>query len=141
MIAILPQPLMLLILMNLLNQTRIWFSLGLNYLLFDLHLQAIHGANCKNLLWSVKFQWMIINKIRRIYSQDLCKKWTFVLGVSQEKLFGMCRIDECLNIHATFLHFFSKYKTETANRGQRQLLENRWILCNINKFDNSAHTR
>ena len=46
----------------------------------------------------------------------------YVLGFSSEKLLGMCQTDKFSNIHATYSYFFSKYKTETANRGQRQLL-------------------
>ena len=43
---------------------------------------------------------------------------TFVVGMSCEKLFVMCRIDEFWNINETFSHFFKTSKTETAKQGR-----------------------
>ena len=38
----------------------------------------------------------------------MCLNLTYVVGMSYEKVFVMCRIDEFWNIHETFPHFFSK---------------------------------
>ena len=69
-----------------------------------------------------------------------------VVGMSLEKVFGMCRIDEFWNIHETFPHFFSKqaklrqsHRAETADyRFQISNFENRHIAylmtCRQNKY-------
>ena len=57
--------------------------------------------------------------------------------VSHKKSYLVCvKLTNFSNIHATYSYFFSKYKTETAKTGQRQLLENKEILHNISKIGN-----
>ena len=51
------------------------------------------------------------------FASSLLQFYTYVVSMSKEKLFGMCRNDEFANFHATYSYFF--FKVQNWDRQQR----------------------
>ena len=56
---------------------------------------------------------------------------TYVVGMSCEKLFFMCRIDEFCNIHETFSHFFFQNKAKLRQPNSAETADFRFRISNF----------